>query len=382
MTKEILDRDSGVVLFSGFEGASAGEMRQVGDGCFDVDCLQEERVPEAAFDRVFYDYNFAIGLRNTTDQVQGAQIRLHLCERSAGRNWRFMAGPYWIKEGRGWRRLLSTHHQHGDDWVETSLRLDPHQRTILSTKPFWTARETEAILDEYETKLPFVHKRSLGKTAEGRDLWVIETQPREERIFIHSSFQSAEFAGDVVLHVLDWLGTPTRKSTELLSRFQFTLLPVPMPDGVAHGYSIMNARGRCPMFDFGHASRGEHCAEESLYTWRDLAARPPVLLLAVHVHPGEVMTPKLNPVKAEWFRTPEDGSRSKRVEQAMLARCPEWRMVPVPLDDPAFTMEDSLLVLAAKELGTAAFAFQDYALTPEGAKPFLIGLLDAALGEL
>ena len=37
----------------------------------------------------------------------------------------------------------------------------------------------------------------------------------------------------------------------------------------------------------------ESCAEESLYTWRDLAARPPVLLLAVHVHLGEVTTPLL-----------------------------------------------------------------------------------------
>lgn len=262
------------------------------------------------------------------------------------------------------------------------MQLDPGQCTVLSTKPFWTALETEAILREYAARLPFARVRSLGQTAEERDLWVIETEPREERVFIHSSFQSAEFAGDTVLHVLDRLGTPTRRSAGFLDRFQFTIFPVPMPDGVAHGTSIMNARGRCPMFDFGRAQRGEPCAEEALHTWRELEARSPVLLLDVHVHPGRINSPKLNPVKRHCFPSPHTVERAARVEQAMLACCPEWRIAPVPLDDPAFTMNDSLLVLAVQHLGAASFCLQDYAWTAEGTKPLLITILDAALEAL
>jgi len=371
-----------VVLFGGFEGASLAAIRKTGNGRFEVDCLQEADVPAEAFNRVFYDYSFAVGVRNPTGRSREVRIRLRLCERSAARNIGFMCGPYWIKQGRAWRHLLPSNHEHGRDWVDTTLRLSPGEQTVLSTRPIWTASETEEILGEYAARVPFASVRSLGRTAEGRHLWVIETGPREERVFIHASFQSAEFAGGTVLHVLDWLGTPTHRSAELLERYQFSIFPVPMPDGVAHGHSIMNARGSCPMLEFGRAVRGQPCAEESLQTWRDLAARPPVLALDVHVHPGEINSPKLNPVKASSYRDGACAERAARVERAVLACCPDWRYVPVPLDDPEFDMQDSLPVLAAKHLGTASFCLQDYALTAEGAGPLLIAVLDAALRAL
>jgi len=372
----------GVAVYAGFEGAGVGGLREVADGVIHLDCLEEPDVPELAYRGVFFDYAFAVGLRNTTDTLTEACIRLHLCPRSAHRNIRFMRGPYWIKEQRGWRQLLPTNHASGDGWVDTRLTLGPDQDTILATRPYWTATETEEIAGEYAARLPFASVRSIGETAESRDLWVIETEPRDDRIFIMSSLQSAEFAGDTVLHVLDWLGTPTCRSTELLERFQFVVLPVPMPDGVAHGYSIMNARGRCPMFDFGPALRGEPCAEESAHLWCELVGHPPRLSLDVHVHPGDIVSPKLNNVLPEWYRDGAAAEVAERVGEAMLAQCPEWRLVPVPLDRPDFHMQDSLMVLMAKHLGSAAFCLQDYALTAEGTKPLLISILDAALEEI
>ncbi len=382
MARTVLGEADGIVLYSGFEGASVGALREIRDGIFHVDCLEEPNVPEMAFHGVFYDYNFALGVRNTTDEAADAHIRLHLCERSAARNMKFMCGAYWVKEGRCWRHLPAANHNHGDGWVDTVLTLAAGQDTVLSTKPQWTSAETEQTVKQYAARLPFASVRSLGTTAEGRDLWVVETEPRDQRIFIHSSFQSAEFAGDTVLHVLDWLGTPTKRSQELLEHFQFTILPVPMPDGVAHGYSIMNARGRCPMFDFGLARRGQNCAEESLHTWNDMAAHPPAVMLDVHVHPGRVDSPKLNPVKGQWYLNEECAQRAEAVAQAMLACCPQWRVVPVPENTPEFDMTESELVLAAKHLGSTAMCIQDYALTAEGTKPLLITLLDAALGAI
>lgn len=112
---EELKREFLIAVFSDFEGASVGAIRQTGAGHFEVDCLQEADVPEMAFNRVFYDYNFAVGVRNTAAEVREVRIRLRLCERSAKRNLSFMLGPYWIKEGRGWRHLLPSNHQHGED---------------------------------------------------------------------------------------------------------------------------------------------------------------------------------------------------------------------------------------------------------------------------
>ena len=110
-----------------------------------------------------------------------------------------------------------------------------------------------------------------------------------------------------------------------------------------------------------------------------MAAHPPALMLDVHVHPGRVDSPKLNPVKGQWYLNEECAQRAQRVAQAILACCPQWRVVPVPVDDPAFDTRESELVLAARHLGSTALCIQDYALTAEGTKPLLITLLDAAL---
>jgi hypothetical protein len=382
MEERILAEHGGVAIYDSFEGAAVGGFRETTDGVFEVDCLEEPGVPEIAFLGVFFDYTFCIGVRNTTEQPQEATIRLHLCERSAARNMHFMQGPWWIGKGRDWHQAPMDCHQHGDDWVQVTLMLPPGRDAHLATRPFWTEREIDDILNEYVENLGFVSCRSIGATCDRRSIWIIETEPRDERIFIHSSLQGAEFAGDTVCHVLDWLGTGTRRTEELLERFSFSILPVPVPDSVAHGYSIMNATGRCPMFDFGPASRGEPCAEESHAIWQEITTVVPTMLLDVHVHPGAYSIPKLNNVKSSWYRDGACAARAMAAEQAMLSVCPDWRIVPVPLDDPDFHMQDSLMVLAARELGSATFCLQDYALTPDGTKPLLISILDAALGAI
>lgn len=60
MAQKVLGEADGIVLYSGFEGASVGGLREICDGIFHVECLEEPNIPEMAFHGVFYDYNFAL----------------------------------------------------------------------------------------------------------------------------------------------------------------------------------------------------------------------------------------------------------------------------------------------------------------------------------
>ena len=378
----MIKEDSGMVLDGDFTGASFASLRRIDEDMFEIQCLQEENVLQAALGRVFYDYNFAVRIANHGDHSRRVTIRLQLCFRSGTRNMKFMMGPYWVRTHHDWRRLKPSDHRNGADWVETTITVSPNESLILASNPFRTNEEIKEMLEGYETNLSFVAKRSLGRTDEGRDIWAIETPEQSQRIVVSGSFQACETAVDAVLSILDWLGTGQNYTEELLREFQFALIPEPVPDGVAHGLSIMNTEGRCPMFDFGKASRNEPCAQEANIVWNDLKAAPPVLFLDVHVHPGKYSEPKLNPVKPESFTDAQAARRSERVRSAILACCPQWRVVSIPLDTPDFTMQDSLPVLLARHFQTAAFCFQDYAHTPEGAKWLLVSVLKAACDEL
>ena len=370
----------GVSVFGGFEGASLAGVRATGRGSFEVDCLEEPGVPELAYNRVFYDYSFACGLHNGASCPRQVVVRLKLCARSASRNMGFMCGPYWVRRARWWHHLTEAAHCTGEDWVETRLDLEPGESLVLSTKPFWTAEETRQVLAEYEERLPFARPRSIGQTPEGRDILAIETEPREQAIVVSSSLQSSEFAGDVCLHLLDWLGTDTLPIQQWLQRYQFCLVPETMPDGVAAGLSIMNTRGRCPMFDSGAAFAGQTpCAEEAAALTGLLKEKGPALWIDLHVHPGRYNSAKLNPVKAEIYPTGDTAARSTRIETAVAQLFAGERNIPVPLDDPEFSMRDSTLVLAAQELGTAAFCFQDYARTEQGKKAFMVIFMETVL---
>ncbi len=85
------DDANGIILDGESEGASLAGIRKTDRGEYEIDCLQEESVPEIAFGHVFFDYNFAVRISNSSDEAREVKIRLLLCERSARRNMKFMS---------------------------------------------------------------------------------------------------------------------------------------------------------------------------------------------------------------------------------------------------------------------------------------------------
>ncbi len=373
---------NGVTVFGGFEGASLDAVSLLEPGLFQIDCLREPDLPPNGF-RVFYDYSFCCGVRNETDSPRSVEIHLQLCERSGKRNIHFMRGPHWVKEGSSWRLLPPSAHRSGKDWVRTRLELPARMEIRLSTKPYWTEDETETALSEYAERLPFVRYRSIGKTAENRKIWAIETEERAETILLSSSLQSAEFAGSVILFWLDWLSMNDAHSLDLLKQYQFVLVPETMPDGVAHGYSIRNALGECPMFHYPEAFAGQEAAAETQALVNLLNDKRPVLWTEVHIHPGDYNTPKLAWIESEAYPDAETAQRAQRVREAILEIALEWRPVTYPMHDrPDFSGRHTGIFNAAQRLGTVGLVLQSYALTEEGKKAMFARFLDTALKAL
>ncbi len=375
---------NGLIVFGGFEGSSLDGVEAVGDDAFVVQCLEEPGVPEICFNRVFYDYSFTCGIRNETSQERSLTIRLNLCERSGRRNLHFMEGPYWVREGNSWRTLPPSVHESGEYWINTRLTVAPHQEIVLSSKPFWTPKELLRVIGEYEEHLPFVSHRSIGTTAEGRDILCVETEERDKVVMITSSLQSAEFAGSTILSWLDWLSMNSNQTQAILDQFQFCLIPETMSDGLAHGYSIMNGIGQCPMFEYRKAFDGdETAAAETAASVRLLKEKQPVVWVDLHIHPGRYNTPKLAWVRPEYFLNDESAARTQRVQENIMKLCPEWRPVMFPLlDRPDFMMRDHGHVLAAENVGTTGLVFQSYALTEEGKKAMFAKFMESALAPL
>jgi hypothetical protein len=375
------ERD-GVTAFGDFEGASLTSIAAPETDSFIVECLEEPDLPPNGF-RVFYDYSFSCGLRNTTGAPRTVQVRFNLCPRSGKRNVHFMRGPHWVREAGSWRLLPPSAHTSGEDWVTTRINLSPGSEVIVSTKPFWTAEETESVLAEYVERLSFVSYRSLGKTAEDRDIWAIETEDRPEKILVSSSLQSAEFAGFVILFWLDWLGMRDSQTQALLDRFQFILIPETMADGVAHGYSIRNAVGECPMFHFPEAFAGEPAPAETTALTKLLKAKRPAMWMDLHIHPGDYATPKLVWIESESYPDEASANRSLRVREAALKIAPDWRPVSYPLHHrPEFSGRHTGVYNAAVNLGTVGLVLQSYAYTEEGKKALFARIMEAALSAL
>lgn len=374
----------GLIVFGGFEGASMDSVEASGDDTFTVECLEEPGVPEMGFNRVFYDYNFACGIRNESPKERTLNIRLNLCERSGKRNLHFMEGPYWVREGESWRNLPPSVHETGVYWINTRLTVQPHEEIVLSTKPFWTPEDLLRVVGTYEEQLPFVSHRSIGTTAEGRDIMCVETEERDQVVMVTSSLQSAEFAGGAILSWLDWLGMNSNQTQKILEQFQFCLIPETMSDGLAHGYSIMNAVGQCPMFEYRKAFDGDPDAPaETAANVRLLKEKVPVAWVDLHIHPGRYNSPKLAWVRPEYFLNEAYAARTQRVQENIMRMCPEWRPVQFPLlDRPDFMMRDHGHVLAAETTGTTGLVFQSYALTEAGKNAMFAKFMETALAPL
>ena len=288
---ELRDRETGIVIDDLFPCSSAGEIRQTGDGRYEIGFKPEE-IPgwfQGLLNELFdgagvpKEYMANVRVRNTGEKPVRAKLRFLLSPK--GRNYMFP--PWWVRREDGWFwiPLQDTDMQFDAGYVDVALTVEPGESARIASAPY----ESPAAVCEKAKRLAegsgiFTY-REIGHSAQGRPIPVLETPERPIKLIVEATMQSCEPVSWGVMHVAHWLTIPTARARSLLDKVQFALLPMTNPDGVAEGRSVTNAEGEVPKFGINDLVEGTRPAPlETEATWNYLLQLKPDAAVEVHAH--------------------------------------------------------------------------------------------------
>lgn len=224
------DADFDLSVSTGFEGANpqtpAGVMRE-GGASFLIVPTQEEDNPNYKFRMDTLVLNRASEPRRVTLHVDWRDLtymepRHHLFFRS-GEHWQRVQG-----EVEGTFVNVTTEVSPGETWV--------------SLNPKYSYSDHLADLERWR-KTPAVAVQSIGRTAQGREIFIISiaASPDLPRVFIEAGNHPYETSGAYCIDgMLRWLQGPGKAWRE---RVAMHFLQVSNPDGVAGGWCRLTGPG-------------------------------------------------------------------------------------------------------------------------------------------
>lgn len=358
--------DSGkdLSITGSFPTGSAGEITREGDGRYSV-LPKPEPVPDWFFEALQVNFGgagvpreYAFHVRVRSGRRQTVRLVFPFTQTNGAG---YMDPPYWfLREGR-WATVADTDVDFVPrDRCEITLRLEAGETVQVANKPYLTPDGVEGELADLARMYPFLTVVEIGRTAEGRPILALETEPRDESILVNATMQPAEPAARPILDLAHAFGDRSRRIDRLLDRFQFQLIPMPNPDGSFHGRSVTNGRGEVPMFSFGRHLDGEDAPVETAAFWSYAERTRPVGHIEFHTHYQDTRYHKLNPVAAEWFDE-QTRPRAKAAYDALLSVNDHWRLTALEKSTPIVTA--GKFVNLASRLQTVGCCYQVYALT-------------------
>jgi len=352
-----------------FECGSGGEICKIGESAYAVE-PKPELVPDwflKALDQHFggagvpREYAFHVRLRSSASEPLQCSVRC-IFTQTSGKG--YMAPPYWMYQGGRWRPVADEQTKYVEhEYVDLTVTVSPGEVIRLANKPYVSTIQMQEDMQDLVSMTDGLFSiRELGRTEENRSILALETEPRDETILVGATMQPAEPAAHPVMAVAHWLTDRSMLTQRLLARFQFCLIPMPNPDGTAHGRSVTNAVGEVPMFGFGHVVRGEPAPAESVALWRYAEQIKPAAYMEFHTHYQNNRFHKLNPMSIDWF--PESmHERVHRVEDALMHINAAWRVTPLTPDLPL--IECGKFANLTAQYHTLSYCYQIYTITEE-----------------
>ena len=363
------DPDTPIHLDADFECGSGGIIRKIDDHHYAVE-PKPESVPDwffEALDQHFggagvpREYAFHVRLRSSAAEPLSCKVRCVFTQTS-GKG--YMAPPYWIYQGNRWRPVADEHTDYIEHkYVDLMVTVAPGEVIRLANKPYVSTIQVQEEMEDLVSITDGLFSiRELGRTAEDRPILALETPPREETILVSATMQPAEPAARPVMTVAHWLTDRSMLTQRLLDRFQFCFIPMPNPDGTAHGRSVTNAKGEVPMFSFGHVVRGEAAPIETVALWRYAKQIKPTAYMEFHTHYQDNRFHKLNPMSLDWF--PDTMHEQVRcVDDALMHINAAWRVTPLTPDLPL--IECGKFANITAQCHTLSYCYQIYTITEE-----------------
>ena len=285
----LVDSDNGIEIDNDFTCSSAGEMRVLEAGIYEIG-YQPEELPQwfqDVLDELFdgkgvpKEYMAHVRVTNTGSETRQARLRFLLSEKGSN----YMYPPWWVRQEAGWEWIPmdQTTHEEGRH-VEVTVAVEPGSSIRVASAPY---EEPEAVCEKARKladRYDVWTYREIGPTACDRPIPVLETPPRPIKVMVEASMQSCEPVSWGLLHTAQWLTIPTMRVRRLLDRVQFCLLPMTNPDGVAEGRSVTNSVGEVPKFGINHLVEGLGAAKETKAVWDYVVGLRPDVTLEVHAH--------------------------------------------------------------------------------------------------
>jgi hypothetical protein len=353
------DPASGLTIDGDFERGNADSIRQEGPAAYSLR-PRPERLPALAHDQgVPTEYFFAARFR--VPEVRGAEPqRVLVCVRTGPRGINYLQGPYWLRHNGHWSPVTAVAHDRAGLRADVEVLLPPGE-SVLSNQAFLTPTEVERHAHELADVFPFLTVSELGRTAEGRPILALESEPRPHKVVVAPTQQPAEPAEAAILHIAHWLGSRSSRVEQLRERWQFCLIPSGNPDGAAHGNSVLNGVGEAPMAGYTAAVAGQPGPLETAALWRYYQEIQPLAFIEAHCHQQDNIPHKVN-----W---PDPSCYEGKVHPMVVAAVhghlatlnDDWRTAPLPGDHPLWGMRTTNVL--AREFGAFACVAQIYART-------------------
>ena len=284
------DQEMSIVVDDAFPCSSAGEMRVLEPGVYEVGFKPEE-LPQwfqAALDELFAgrgvpkEYMAHVRVANTGNVPRTVKLHFLLSDRGSG----YMFPPWWVRRADGGWAWVPPEDTVWDDGksIDISVEVQPGESLRIASAPY---EEPEAVCEKARRlaeRSKIWTYREIGTSAQGRSLPVLETEPRELKILVDATMQSCEPVSWGVMHVAHWLTIPTARTQRLLDRVQFCLLPMMNPDGVVEGRSVTNAVGEVPKFGINDLVEGGTGPRETEALWKYMMEVRPDIQIEVHAH--------------------------------------------------------------------------------------------------
>ena len=245
---------SGTVLLDAhFDGGQLGNCAVSGDGVFDLTLFPEDKPPinESPW------YAYRVSGRRGDDVV----IRMQFHDGYGyARYW-----PKISRDGTSWKPLAQEQVTVSADGnsVELSLELD-QARVWIAGQEVLTQAYYRQWINELESQ-PGVATSLVGKSVQGRPLYLAETADRPEFILLIGRQHPPEVTGAIAMRsFIDTILADTDVARQFRARFKLAIVPLVNPDGVAAGHWRHNVNGVDVNRDWGPFTQPE---SQSVLKW-------------------------------------------------------------------------------------------------------------------
>ena len=282
--------DDKIILASNFECGNGYNFRKVGSERY---YLEVEPEPgEHSFSN--QGYYFCVAVLNKLDSRRSVTIEI-----KGGREIFADGGPddqvnkhVIIKRGETWSHLPEENILPPIDKQTMAFELEIPAKSeadpvvYIGNFHWYPYSEMTEYLKNLADRHPEISLLSIGKSAQGRDVWAVELGLKKQNaptIVCAQTPQPSEMGHWACRAILDFLVSGGVQAKGVLSKHRLCLVPHTNPDGTVMGYCVSDAKSHFPYFEADRAVQGRDDAPvEVVDLWNYLQGKKPWLFIEWH----------------------------------------------------------------------------------------------------